>query len=73
MAQEERELDRLVILAVEERRTKNTVVVSALEAGSAVQGVLGPVGALHLGKVALKKIGNPKMVKITIEPYEGQE
>lgn len=70
MAQEERELDHLKVMLVEERRTKNTVVFQVLDAGSAVAGVLGPVGQQHISKTALKMIGNPKMITITIEPYE---
>lgn len=72
MAQEDKELDHLKVMLVEERRTKNTVVFQVLDAGSAVPGVLGPVGQLHIGKQGLKMIGNPKMLRVTIESYEAE-
>jgi hypothetical protein len=64
MNQKETELAYLRVLMVEERKTTNTQRYEEI----VTPGEQEVIGYLYLKKKALVKIGNPRMVTITIHP-----
>ena len=64
---DEVELPYLRVLAVVERKTTNTMRFEEVNAAGEDQ----VMGYLYIKKKALAKIGNPKMITITIEPGRG--
>lgn len=62
------ELDKLELIFTEDRTTKRTVLFQEQLGEQAYSGQDVAVGSLYVKKEALEMIGDPKKLRVTIEP-----
>jgi len=63
-------MDKLELVFAEDRPTKRTVLFQEQIGEEALSDQEVAIGSLYVKKQALELIGNPKKIKVTVEPVE---